>query len=318
MIMVLTAEKTVYSAFGMRLTSEIALPELTRSVELTEEIDVEVAVGDLSRVWNEEQTIYHSFYAVLDDQVLFYIPDTAIFSIQDGRKVIVSPIAGADEKKIRLYLLGTCMGVLLFQRKTFPLHGSAVVIEGKAYAFIGDSGAGKSTLAAAFLSKGYSLLSDDVIAVTLSDEGVPSVVPAYPQQKLWQESIDQLGMESSGYVPLYERDSKKYAIPVVAKFFTEPVPLGGVFELVKTEDDHWEIEPVEKLKRFPVLLYHTYRNHFISLLHLEQWHFATSASIARYVEMFQLRRPTVGFTAHYLASQILQLVSHKEECTNER
>ena len=59
-------------------------------------------------------------------------------------------------------------GALLMQRKILPLHGSAVAIDGKAYAIVGDSGAGKSTLASAFLNKGYQLLSDDVIAVSLS------------------------------------------------------------------------------------------------------------------------------------------------------
>ena len=38
------------------------------------------------------------------------------------------------------------MGALLMQRKILPLHGSAIAIDGKAYAFVGDSGAGKSTL----------------------------------------------------------------------------------------------------------------------------------------------------------------------------
>ena len=44
-------------------------------------------------------------------------------------------------------------------------------------------------LASAFLNRGYQLLSDDVIAVSLSqEESIPFVTPSYPQQKLWQES----------------------------------------------------------------------------------------------------------------------------------
>ena len=77
---------------------------------------------------------------------------------------------GANEDHVRLYILGTCMGALLLQRKILPLHGSAIAINGKAYAIVGDSGAGKSTLASAFLNKGYQLLSDDVIPVSLSNE----------------------------------------------------------------------------------------------------------------------------------------------------
>ena len=38
------------------------------------------------------------------------------------------------------YLLGTCMGTILMQRKILPLHGSAIEIEGKVYAIVGDSG----------------------------------------------------------------------------------------------------------------------------------------------------------------------------------
>ena len=77
-----------------------------------------------------------------------------------------------DEDVIRLYILGTCMGAILMQRKILPLHGSAIEIDGKAYAIVGDSGAGKSTLASAFLKQGYQLVSDDVIAVSLSQENL--------------------------------------------------------------------------------------------------------------------------------------------------
>lgn len=311
-----TAEKTIYTAFGMRLTSEIPLPELIRSTNRTEHIDVEIVQGDLSFIWNEGRAMDRHFCIFEDGRVLFYIPGTAVYSIQEGRKVVVSPMPDADQKKIRVYLLGSCMGALLFQRNLLPLHGSAVVIEGKAYAFVGDSGAGKSTLAAAFLSQGYPLLTDDVIAVSLAEASGPTVIPAYPQQKLWQESIDQLGMESSGFVPLYE-EVTKFAVPVAAKFYAEPVPLGGVFELVKTEGATWDIQPVKMLNRLPLLLLHTYRSYFISLLHLEQWHFAGTASIAKHCEVFQLRRPTAGFTAHELASHIIQLVSRKLEFAND-
>ncbi|GGD76105.1 aldolase [Paenibacillus nasutitermitis] len=311
-----TAAKTYYTAFGMRLTSEIPLPELTRSMHDTKDNDAEFVYGDLSFVWNEERDAHRHFCVCEEGRILFYIPATAVFSIEAGRKVTIHPMDGADEKKIRVYLLGSCMGALLFQRHMLPLHGSAVVIDDKAYAFVGESGAGKSTLAAAFLSKGYSLLTDDVIALSFTDAGVPYVAPAYPQQKLWQESIDGLGMESGSFVPLYEELSK-FAVPVAAKFHTKPVVLGGVIELVRTEGEQWDIQPITKLNRFPLLFQHTYRNHFVSLLHLEQWHFAGMANIARHCEIFQLRRPTAGFTAQQLASQIIQLVNNKLEFANK-
>lgn len=60
--------------------------------------------------------------------------------MEQGKRIVVSPIPGADERKVRLFILGTCMAVIMMQRGILPLHGSAVVIDGWAYAFVGHSG----------------------------------------------------------------------------------------------------------------------------------------------------------------------------------
>jgi hypothetical protein len=232
----------------------------------------------------------------------------AIYRIRNGCEIGYSPAAGAEETAVRLYLLGSCMGALLMQRKTLPLHGSAVVIDGKAYAFVGESGAGKSTLAAAFVKRGYSLLTDDVIPVSFMRDQVPAVVPAYPQQKLWRESLERLGMNRNRYLLIYD---SKYAIPVSSRFCNEPIPLAGVFELVKSDKEQVEMVRLEGLERLPTLQYHTYRPFFISTMGLTQWHFATTALIASRVRMHQLRRPAEGFSVDELVARILGAVGRE-------
>ncbi|MFC5652877.1 aldolase [Paenibacillus solisilvae] len=308
--MISTAKKTKYRAFGLQIVSEIALPELISSDEQSNKVDVEIVVGDLTKAW-EDAAVYQEFYGFANGCIYLNVPKTAIFCIQEGNKIIVSPVIGGEENKIRLYLLGTCMGAVLMQRRILPLHGSAVVINGKAYAFVGDSGAGKSTLAAAFLNNGHQLLSDDVIAISLTENGKPVVTPSYPQQKLWENSIVHLGMETNSYNPLYQ-EVNKYAVPVTATFCGEPIPLAGVFELLPSESDKAEIHFIKSLERFPLLLKHTYRNLLIPLLELEQWHFSTTASIAGLIDVYQLRRSSAGFTAHQLAEQIISIVNKGE------
>jgi len=304
--MISTAIQFSYTVFGLRLKSEFILPELLQSAKQEEESDFEIRSGDLSDAWDEYGS-HDEYFAFAGNHILFYIPDIAIFKISGGKQIIVSPLSGADEKSIRLYLLGTCIGTILLQRRLLPLHGSAVVINGKAYAFVGESGAGKSTLAAAFLNRGYQLLSDDVIAVSHNQgDNIPVVLPAYPQQKLWQESIEQLGMDTNRYLPIYE---SKYAIPVSSMFCTESVPLAGVFELVKTEEKEVEIRRYQGLERLPILRMHTYRDFLIPQLCGEQWHFSTIASLVSKVNVYQLRRPSVGFTAHDLVAEVLQTVN---------
>ncbi|MCW9132437.1 aldolase [Bacillus paramycoides] len=309
--MIDTVKKNIYKAFGLNLLSEIILPELPQINKQSDKPDVVITIDDLSELWLEIAGQPNQFL-VRDNLVMFQLSNLATFAIRDGNRISVSPMNGADEDEIRLYILGTCMGTILMQRKILPLHGSAVAINGKAYAFVGDSGAGKSTLATAFLSKGYQLLSDDVIAVSLSNDGhVPFVFSAYPQQKLWQETLTAFGMKASQYCSLFERETK-YAVPVNSQFSTETLPLAGVFELVKTEREGIDIYPIQRLERLHTLFRHSYRNFLIPRLGLMDWHFSTSTMIIEQIDIFRLRRPTGKFTAHQLVSLVLETLNKEE------
>lgn len=172
--------RTVYEAFGLRLSSEISLPELSKAAvdgAVSLPTDVVIARAEPDELWGELRQAGNNFVRI-GNRFLFLIPDTAIYCIEEGARIFVAPLAGADAEKVRVYLLGTCMGALLMLRRTLPLHGSAVVIDGRAYAFLGDSGVGKSTLAAALVHRGYSLLSDDVIAARPYRHGNDDVMAA--------------------------------------------------------------------------------------------------------------------------------------------
>lgn len=311
-MMVGVHEKVLYKAFGLNVDSSINLPELPIINYLDDRVDVEIEVKDLSMVWKELVPMTDK-YLVKDNMVMFRIINTAIFCIQDGKRITVSPMKGADEDKIRLFILGTCMGALLIQRKVIPLHGSAIEIDGKAYAIIGESGAGKSTLASAFLNRGYKLISDDVIAVSFSENNIPYVTPAYPQQKLWDTSLKEFGMNSNKYRPIIERESK-FAVPVHSEFSTEVLPLAGIFELVKTESEYIKLQKIEGIERFRTLFTHTYRNFLIELLDEMEWHFICSTRLVEHLDIFQLIRPVSEFTANSLASTVLQTIQ-KEKIT---
>ncbi|CAN7294541.1 aldolase [Paenibacillus sp. LjRoot56] len=304
--MIKTQERVIFQAFGLSIRSDLHLPELSLISDIQGDADVEVVIADLSKLWSElvpdnQSILFH------EDKVIFRVYDTAIFLIQDGNRITISPVNHAEESKIRLYLLGTCMGAILMQRRILPLHGSAIAIDGKAYAIVGHSGAGKSTLASAFINHGYSLLSDDVIPITFDSSDKPMVTPAYPQQKLWQESLTHFGMEASHYDPIFQRETK-YTIPVPANFTTETLPLAAVFELVKYDGEQVSIQQIPKLTGLSRLFYHTYRQSFLAPLGLMDWHFTTSARMVEHMDIYQLNRPTNGFTAHQLVSLILDTI----------
>ncbi|RBP88294.1 hypothetical protein DFO70_11564 [Cytobacillus firmus] len=302
-----TLNKVAYKAFGLNMISEISLPELPMISDEKTKIDILIKLGNLKEKWMRLSES-NRYLIVENNEVYFQVPNTATYLIKNGNTILVDPMEGSDLDHLRLYLLGTCMGALLMQRKILPLHGSAVAINGKAYAIVGDSGAGKSTLASAFLRKGYQLLSDDVIPVYLSDHNIPIVPPAYPQQKLWQESLDAFGMKTNSYRPIFDRETK-FAIPVISQFSSCSLPLGGVFELVKTLNNEISISPISNLERLHTLFYHTYRNFLIPRLDLMNWHFQLTAQIANQIKLFQIQRPVERFTANDLTALILEQIN---------
>lgn len=296
-----------YQVFGLTLTSDIELPELSTFDTEDASLDVTIERGELP--WRSGQGVKgDEFFSVQDGSVEVYIASVGIFKIQEGRKITYSPRNNAPDNVIRLYLLGTCIGVLLMQRGIIPLHGSAVVVNGKAYAFVGESGAGKSTLAATLRLAGYPLISDDIIAVDWTEGSQqPIVLPSYPHQKLWDMSLEGLGLDSAKYQRLIQEHTK-YAVPVKEQFAAEPVPLAGIFELAASEQDILSIVPLKGIECLPLLFQHTYRNFFIPRLKLMQLHMDCCSKIAGICSMYQLRRPYSYFSAKTVAEEVLRVI----------
>ncbi|MCL6605457.1 MAG: aldolase [Paenibacillus sp.] len=300
-----TAQRLAYKAFGLQINSEFPLPELPTCDDSSILGAISVTREDLSSKWQEIPKL-SPYIGVSDHEVMFQVPDIAIFCIRDGNSIVVSPFSAADEDCIRLYILGSCMGVLLMQRDILPLHGSAIVINNKAYALLGQSGAGKSTLASYLMDQGYRMISDDVIPIMLTD-GVPLAIPGYPQQKLWEQSLQHLGLQSSEYRPLFKRETK-FAVPVHNQFHNEPLPLAGVFELEVKSEGSVTIGPIQGLEKFNTLFNHTYQKLMIDRMGIREWHFSTLARFVNRLPMYRLTRPVDGFSAPRQTSLLLEAI----------
>jgi hypothetical protein len=300
-----TIQSTVYKGFGLVFSSEIELPELTKIAEGQTLFDITIEIRDLQDSWKKLDA--PNRFCIVENQVVWiHIPDTAIFCIKNGNKIVVSPINSHLEDRLRLYILGSCMGALLLQRRILPLHGSTISINNKAYGIVGDSGAGKSTLAAALLSKGYSLLSDDIIPISLTDNKA-MVTPAYPQQKLWKESLDAFSVDTNQFSSIFDRETK-FIVPVSSHFHSEPLELGGIFELVKGKEDSVVLRPIHKLEQIKKLYDHTFRQFLVERLNIQEWHFRITASVASVTSMYQLQRPTTRLTINDLTELIITTI----------
>lgn len=80
-------------------------------------------------------------------------------------------------------LLGPVAVLTLAWRGVFTLHASAIEIDGRAVALLGESGRGKSTLAMHAGVAGWRRAVDDILPVEQHSAGV-SILPRFPQLKL--------------------------------------------------------------------------------------------------------------------------------------
>ena len=171
-----------YAAFGLRIGSDLLLPELEPDLG-DGPPDVVVERGRPQSALQGEDAAAFRFN---DDGAQLSWRDVADFEVQGANRIVYRPRPGVGDALVSLPLLGPVMGVLLERRGLLTLHGSAVALSAGVAVFLGDKGAGKSTTAAALVRAGKTLLTDDIVAIECAAS--PRLFPAYPQVKLTEEA----------------------------------------------------------------------------------------------------------------------------------
>jgi hypothetical protein len=226
---------------GWRLRSAVQLPELAAWCGENRVPDVEVQFGTVphslgdGRFCDSEASEVSSGTSIeiaSDGTTMLTIAGIARFLVADGQRVTIETSQPADESAIRLYLLGTVLAILSFQRGLLPLHASCLALDAGAVAIAGDSGAGKSTLAATLALRGVTILADDVCVVDTSAPGGPLAWPTVSRIKLWHDSLDRLGLQAAGMEQV-RKGIDKYALCEIPTFQTDPVPLAALYHITR-------------------------------------------------------------------------------------
>lgn len=212
-----------YHLFGWRVQSALPLPELLPWRGDARAPDLHIEVGAVPPV-DPDTPSFSPALQISSTGVRVAIPAVATYWAEAGRRVIVEPTMSEDAADIRVFLLGTVLAIVCFQRGLLPLHASAVDIDGRVLLLSGVSGAGKSTLAAAFSARGYRLLSDDLCALEVREGQPLMILPAFPRIKLRDDSARQLQVPIDGLG--YRREElEKYHLPLAeAQFQPDALP----------------------------------------------------------------------------------------------
>ncbi len=292
-----------YSAYGLSIRSTLSLPELTPGVGPSADSgDVTMQFGTVQPRPSQLDESGFGFRATADE-ACHVVEKVGAFLVRGGREILIDPAPGVEERLLRLSLLGPVMALILHQRGLLVIHGSVVARGDRAVAFLGKNGWGKSTIAAGLHAKGYDLVTDDVAAIRLEPEG-PSVIPGFPQVKLWPEAATLLG-ESPESLPILHPDFDKRGFRAERGFSLAPRRLERIYALASGPAP--AIEPLEPREACFELLGHWYGHRFgggllqngSAALHLRQ-----CAELANRVSMRRLVRSGGSTTLLHLADLV--------------
>lgn len=275
----------LYRAYGINIASDILCPEL---LEGSPPSQVQIRTGMVPETLTGSHVAGHKF-AAKPDQLLINTDQIAKIMISDGTQMLVEPRPGAHDYELRLLLLGWGFSGLLQQRNILPLHGGAVKIGQEALILCAVSQVGKSTLIAAFVQEGYPFLDENIIAIQ-DEGGLLTVIPGYPQIKLWADALIHLGIEPVDLQPV-RPGIKKYALAFRDMFHDTPMPIGAIYILSITEHPQLKLINLSGWDKLTALSSQVFCQRFVQGLGKGEIQFKVLLNLAQQVSVAQVLIP---------------------------
>jgi Serine kinase of the HPr protein, regulates carbohydrate metabolism len=219
-----------YKAFGLNISSEIKLPGM---IEIdNNKFDIKISIGKVNLSIHKPVVKGHNYIADHEDVYIWW-DEIGKVKINKGNQIMVEPLSdleNSDETNIIPFLLGPVISTLLYQRGLLVLHGSSVKINNEAVAFLGHKGLGKSTTAIQLYKEGYSIITDDILAIDFDEEGLPIIYPGYPHVRLSDDSYEYIKNDTNILTPIRTYAGKLFC-DASRGFSQEPVKLKKIYVL---------------------------------------------------------------------------------------
>jgi hypothetical protein len=251
-----------YRVYGLRVASDLPIPELARvsSGDVVSDVHVRF-LGHRRHLAADQQWVFRSDRetgemewgcARTPDGYLVRFPDLADFLVAlDGRHIACCA-TGLEPggESVRHLVLDVLLPLGLKLQGCETLHATAVLTPHGVCAFIGPSGAGKSTIAAAFLNAGYPVLCDDCLVLSADD---PTWVAAgYPGIRLWHDAFSALSTgERAAALGPYATRKRRWPHGLAGHdFSTDHRPLKRIYRLMwPSADRRPTTRPLESVPR---------------------------------------------------------------------
>lgn len=218
-----------YRYAGLCIQSDLPFPRFMPLLETAP--DITIHAGAVPNALLDAEKVDY-LYQIKPSALLYRLPGLAQFYLQDGRAITYALDAATDPDSARALIVGIALPLLFHQRGDMTIQGCALEIDGGAVVLAGYSGVGKSTLAAAFVQRGYRMLTDDYSVVRLDNAtGEALVYSTFPTLHLWRFALHKLGYSAKAIdaLPRLRPQVQKHQLDVSDRFRAEPLPLRAIY-----------------------------------------------------------------------------------------
>jgi hypothetical protein len=195
---------------------------------------------------------------------------------------------------VEIWLLGTVFSLWNELRGVPALHTAAVAVDGRGVGLLATNKGGKSSLAAALMQAGAALLTDDILMVERTGDGVLGA-PSYPQMRMWPDQARHFLGTADG-LPLVVPHLTKRRVAVgpdgFGRFQDSAVPVTHLF--LPERDPNTtavRIEPLAPQAALIALVRHSFLPNTVAQLGLSERRLPVLAALARQAQIARLVYP---------------------------
>ena len=297
-----------YWAYGLRIASEIELPELLPHE--SDQVDCEIRVGKAPEKLTGTDLLDKGKIQISPSEFLLDLPNCRYYA-REGKEIILDIKDKSDEKSLRLFLLTNGLAAILHQRNKVLLHAGAIHTDKGLVVICGQSGAGKSTTLQYLRQRGYKVFADDVLVLEESENAIIKAYASYPVLKLWDDSFEKLGIETVSDEQKLREHVSKFRLSIQEEFSTASQPIYALFQLQKEETIQ---EPIIKLlngfEAFNAVHLQLYRTAQLNTPEKNELAFRLINKLIKKAAVFQITRPSSINTLEKIKGLIEDQIGH--------
>ena len=297
-----------YLIFGITVASDYELKG-AYEIDKTEEIQVNIFNEKLDDTYMELSDLERDNEAVgivkhyEENWACVRLKKHGVFIIENGDTIKYSLYSWHEEQFVSQLLLCFCMTILLIQRKTILLHGSAILYKGKTLVISGESGAGKSSLSNEIMSRGYKQMSDDIVAVGQNEDGIIAY-PSFPIRKLCADFVEKQGLDKNELIPMPDADREKYGLILKDEYYNHEALLGAMVIIRVRDVEKPILEEITGADKLKYLTENFFRQEVYEQVAFKPEDMMRAIKIAGQMPIYSLTRPMNKMTVKEQADLI--------------